>query len=563
MHPASLLDVTVVLHPLRSDAHAIHGVHRGAARVSAERGILERGAEFSRRYDPGNARVALMKEFAARYNLRVVALSRARHDIVLRGRISSLNRAFGVQLRHETRQGRRVHAYTDSITLPHNVADIVDGVIGLDSLPLNTARVLASRRATEISPTDLAAHYAIPSGGGRGKRIALLQFGGGFHRADITAFAARHRLTAPPITSWSVAGGGRNRGCNRPLPRAEMQTLARAWAGRAQWPALFSRFGDRVGAFIESLEVTMDVQLALAFGGGAAIDVVFAPSGADGWRRALYAMIGHAYPSATYPTAIPLPTVLSISWGESEQTFGAMKLRLINNALSAVVRSGVTICAASGDQGTANEIGVCADMRVNFPASSPVVVSVGGTQLTSTGGGHTELAWSGTLKGGAVATGGGMSGFFAMPRYQRSLARPAVPALAWRAPGVASAVEGRWVPDIAANAGFGCAVTIVVGSTPLSAGGTSAATPLVAALLTRAGRSQRALHQWLYSRSARHACRDIVAGNNDTGRKGLPYFRARAGWDACTGFGTLLGTESLRQLAVRAPRRKRLPTHDS
>jgi kumamolisin len=98
---------------------------------------------------------------------------------------------------------------------------------------------------------------------------------------------------------------------------------------------------------------------------------------------------------------------------------------------------------------------------------------------------------------------------------------------------------GRGVPDIAGDAdpatGY---VTRVDGLTSV-AGGTSAVAPLWAGLLARinqarGGRPVGYINPLLYSAEARGATRDITQGSNGA-------YRARGGWDACTGWGTPKG----------------------
>jgi kumamolisin len=88
--------------------------------------------------------------------------------------------------------------------------------------------------------------------------------------------------------------------------------------------------------------------------------------------------------------------------------------------------------------------------------------------------------------------------------------------------------------------------------TAMSMGGTSAAAPLWAGLIAclngALGRRIGYLTPLLYTGNAsRHAAlRDIVRGNNQM--SGGQGYRARPGWDACTGLGTPNGVKLLRWL---------------
>src|SRR6185436_345500 len=138
-----------------------------------------------------------------------------------------------------------------------------------------------------------------------------------------------------------------------------------------------------------------------------------------------------------------------------------------------------------------------------------------------------------------MASGGGMSGFFARPSHQSGIDTSPLPGT-WLAEGNTARFEGRWVPDVAANASFESGAAVVVGGEELNAGGTSAATPLCAALLTRvsaaAGHAVAGLAPWLYEQG-RTSCHDITQGDDDVSAGKAPFYRAGPGCDACNGIG--------------------------
>ncbi|MEW5918202.1 MAG: hypothetical protein AB1762_17500, partial [Gemmatimonadota bacterium] len=193
---------------------------------------------------------------------------------------------------------------------------------------------------------------------------------------------------------------------------------------------------------------------------------------------------------------------------------------------------------------------------------------IGGTRIMSS---REEVAWKGGLFGAAVASGGGMSGFFPRPAWQQG---PKFVGLkdTWKSSSESGFV-GRWVPDVAANAAFESGVALVCGGQELVGGGTSAAAPLWAALLARGasalGHPLAGLNAWLYTHNE-SCCTGVQAGDNDVGAGDIPWFRATAGWDACTGFGVPNGVALLQKLVETAPRltnaappreKRRTPTH--
>ena len=143
---------------------------------------------------------------------------------------------------------------------------------------------------------------------------------------------------------------------------------------------------------------------------------------------------------------------LSTSWGSCEKmNYGSTKADV--DDVNALLAAGVTMFAASGDDGADDcNIHPGAD-AVDSPAAIPGVVAVGGTTGTTAA---TETIWN---DGAGYATGGGFScGFFARPAYQAKVAKPAsYPHNGFTCP---SGSSERMVPDIAANGGNGIAAIV-------------------------------------------------------------------------------------------------------
>ena len=129
-------------------------------------------------------------------------------------------------------------------------------------------------------------------------------------------------------------------------------------------------------------------------------------------------------------------------------------------------------------------------------------------------------------------------------------------------PPVARDFDGRIVPDVAAIASVR-GYHMIFNGTPARSGGTSAAAPVWAALITRAtaaaGGGQRFLTPVLYRPSpegmplGQAVCNDITIGTNvSEPQPGIGY-SAQPGYDAVTGWGTPDGialTEALKALRL-------------
>ena len=92
-------------------------------------------------------------------------------------------------------------------------------------------------------------------------------------------------------------------------------------------------------------EVMLDIEVAASLAPGASIVVYFAPFTEQGWVDVVS--------TAVHDTQHH-PSVLSISWGytEGQDIWTAQAVRAVNQAFQAAAVMGMTICVASGDDGS-------------------------------------------------------------------------------------------------------------------------------------------------------------------------------------------------------------------
>src|SRR5262249_37393588 len=259
-------------------------------------------------------------------------------------------------------------------------------------------------------------------------------------------------------------------------------------------------------------EIALDVEWAHAIAPGANILLVEADDLSDSNLRA-------AVDFARYRPGV---SVVSMSFGHNEQYFGDP----YNNYhfLTPPGHAGVTFVASSGDTGVPL-----------YPATSPNVVAVGGTSLTTDASGHYvgEIGWGGS--------GGGISIVEVQPAYQKGV--------------VTQSVSRRTNPDVAYNAGNGVAVYDTYNNGFLapwsSFRGTSAGAPQWSALIALAdqGRALRGLGTLdgpsqtlplLYHLPAL-AFHDITSGSNQRGSAG-------PGYDLVTGRGSPIADQVVTRL---------------
>lgn len=259
-----------------------------------------------------------------------------------------------------------------------------------------------------------------------------------------------------------------------------------------------------------------------------------------------------------YKGGDPDIVALSMSWGLCEADTGADQINAMEPVLSSLLAAGITLFASSGDDGIYDQ---CSNhgANVDYPASSPEVIGVGGTSLqpvgtssANDGSNWTETAWGCTGTTDCAdpgGSGGGVSGEHAGPGF----AKPDFQGLLTNAP--YAQVTQRMVPDISADAdpdsGFPAYTTgSSSGSGYYLTGGTSLAAPMSAALFTDALASHGAASgaydvlPALYTASAANdgAFRDITSGTNGAvaDADGDPSVSAGPGYDTVTGLGAPL-----------------------
>jgi kumamolisin len=276
-------------------------------------------------------------------------------------------------------------------------------------------------------------------------------------------------------------------------------------------------------------EVLLDIEVAGALAPGANQFVYFAPNTDRGFLDAL----------TTAVHAEPTPAAISISWGAPEDKWTAQARNAFDAALADAAALGVTVTAAAGDNGSADGE-TDGQQHADFPASSPHILACGGTHLDAdaTGAVASETVWNGGAHGGA--TGGGVSASFPLPSYQEHVGVPTRRG---------SGGTGRGVPDVAAVADPASGYEVLVDGQQLVFGGTSAVAPLWAALIARLSQAldrqlglvQTELYAGAKAGHVQPGFRDITKGNNGA-------YKAKAGWDACTGLGVPDGEALLNAL---------------
>jgi subtilase family serine protease len=417
-------------------------------------------------------------------------------------------------------------------------ASVVTGVVHAghhSSAPPTTAFCENNYHLACYQPGQLQTAYdlrALYQGGvtGGGTTIAIVDpFGSPTIRPDLAVFDRTFSIPAPPSLKIITP------------------------AGRV--PAYNPANSDMVGW---AGETTLDVEYAHAVAPQANIMLVETPvsetEGVQGFPQVVRA--------ENYVINHNLADVISQSFGATEQTFpNKATLESLRSAYQNAEAHRVTVLAASGDAGAA-DVGPDGSTYylhpvTSWPASDPLVTTVGGTQLhLNAAGQHTapDTVWNDTynravneyLLGDAgpnpLASGGGKSIYFSRPAYQDDV----------------SNVVGnsRGVPDISMSGACNGAVDTYNSFAGQPAGwyptcGTSEATPEFAGVVALAdqvaGHALGLINPMLYQLAASRArgIVDVTSGNNTVSfaQRGavrtVPGFSARPGYDLASGLGTI------------------------
>jgi kumamolisin len=412
-----------------------------------------------------------------------------RTAIDARATVAAISRLFHVRYRDfRDPSGTVYHAPTGAPEIPAALRPYVAGVVGLSTRPV---ALPADLPHGALMPQDAALAYDVAplqKAGidGTGQTIAILSLSvfppnGKDSADDVSTFRKKFAANGPDPVDVKVSGGGNVKDVS---------------------------------------EDDLDLDVVSAIAPGAQIVNYEAPSTAAG----IVDMFGKL-------VADGKAGIATFSWGICDAGLPLAYRVGVTAALKLAVLRGITVFAASGDSGSYDcQRADFADHRlsVDFPASSPQAVAVGGTLLSVSSDGTYagEAGWEQPLS--YAGGGGGVNTIDPAPSWQQ-------------AAGIGDGHRG--VPDVAAAASPDSGwLTRDYGKWD-AAGGTSAASPFWAAsmllaeqLARKHGVSRRCflapiLYRLASTKQRYPAFHDVRAGGNR-------YYSAGPGWDYATGLGS-------------------------
>ncbi len=404
-------------------------------------------------------------------------------------------------------------------------ASTSSGYGGPDGAPQGCSAALATEGFAPNEYLDAYRYQALHSANirGQGEEVALVEIDG-FSSSDIDRFASCFNFAVPPIHARAVG-----------LPR------------------LLSPGG----------EATLDLEVLDA--AASRLKGIYVYEAAPDAAHVLRAL------TAPLQSSGYKPDVISVSLGLCESdtlaAVGRAGVTATESALQEASAAGISVLGASGDGGAAGCIGTSSTdntplpkLAVTYPASSPWVTAIGGTNLKLSAQNQItgQVVWNDGSAQPGLAGGGGFSTLFPRPNYQNGVINQnqrAVPDLAL----LADVAPGY---DVYCTAGADCE-----GRGWTTFGGTSAATPLLSGgfalvdqLLRQHHLQPLGLANPLIYKLAKTppgnllVVQDVTEGSNDVGPfiqpngEPLGCCTAAAGFDEASGWGGI----DLAQLATDA-----------
>jgi len=518
--------------------------------------------EIDSRWGVPRANVQKVESVLRSFGLHVTDVKQGGRSLRVSGSTAAMTAAFQPKLGiyhflgHGEMRGRE-----GPLMVPSELEGLITGVDGLDQRQMASRhaavgakarraagpkkRTVAKRRRAaplaaaigggpsgRLTPTDIQRLYNFPPGDGAGQTVFIAEFGSplgngqvlppAYIPSDVAQFCNDHGVPPPSVQIKPIDIA--------PLNQQQYETLSQ------QLPAETANL-----LFAQTAETMMDIEIVAGLCPKADIHVYFASWTQKGW-------IDFLDDATSGNPATPVAISISYGLAEDSHDWSPDALKSINDRLQIAAMQGITVCVSSGDDGTGcDQSG--RRCHVEFPASSPFVLSVGGTMLMSGANGQAnEVVWfespgQRTPRGGG-ATGGGVSVLNPRPSWQTAHVASLNP----------QAPDGRIVPDVAALAGPPLYDNLLDGE-PFPGGGTSASAPVWAALIARinaslpANKKQRFMAPLLYdAKVAQSGFRDIVSGQNASSPNPGIGYQAGPGFDAVTGLGVPDGAKLLATL---------------
>lgn len=530
--------------------------------------------QFGARFGMAQADIDQVQTWLQQQGFAVDSVARGRNMIRFSGTVGQVEQAFQTEMRYFNSNGEKHFAPAKLLSVPTAIAPTIAAVRNISDFKPRPMHISAHRAFTSgqsgsvfFAPGDIAVTYD----------IGPLYTAGVDGTGQSIAIVGQSAVQTSDVEAFETAAG---------LPKKDPVMVLVPGSG-----------SSTVVSGGDEGESDLDIEWSGAIAKGATIDFVFTGNNTN----------FNAFDSIAYAIDEKIAPIISVSYGACETALGTFTLE---TQLAQAAVQGQTVLAASGDQGstacsgdTQNGLTTTQEfaLAVNYPASSPNVTAVGGTEIsaadgvdpnTGTKGANYSTYWSSngtndvststkayipeivwnddSTQFGLGASGGGASALFTKPSWQTGV--PGIPGDGKRdVPDVSLYASAElpgylfctsdtsdWNTTAAPVQTASCSSGFRDGSTQdlTVAGGTSFATPIFAGMIALINQKQ----EWtagqgnanptLYKLASNagtysSAFHDVTSGNNNC-TAGSTYcgttttgFTAGAGYDLVTGLGSV------------------------
>ncbi len=425
--------VSVTLGLALRNRSALDGFIAGVATPSSpDYGAFYTPTSFTAAFGPTAASVDAVTSYLQRQGFTGVTVSPNDLLVAATGTAAQVQRAFDTSLTGYALGGADVYGNTTAAMVPASLSGIVVGVLGLNDVFKAEPAPLSQRTQSTTVP-NVVAEYT-PQG---------------FQKAyDATGVATGSKTAVATVAAGALTA---------PIANLRVEEQAN---GLPQVPVTVERSGIP-GAATKTANIEWELDSQYATGMAQDVSHFYyydATTLADSTLARTFDLF------ATQDKA----KALSASLGECEvEAYLDGSMLVDDEVFAEAAAQGQTVFASSGDTGAGcalagtNGVPDSGPPMTNYPASSPYVVGVGGTTLTTkaTGSYDFETAW--------IAGGGGVSQFEYRPSWQAQVL-----------PVTAGTTGDRGVPDIAMDANPTTGAEVYTTTGPTGVGGTSLSAPL-------------------------------------------------------------------------------------
>jgi subtilase family serine protease len=539
-------------------------------------------SQFNAAYAPTAGQVKKVSDYLKSQGIKVSGVAQGNRWVEASGTVAQINQAFDTSIKNYSYKGKNIYGPSKTLSMPSAVAGVVGAVVGVSSegalrQPANIGNgaPVSDSAAPDANkpPASSCSHYW-----GEHTQTVPEAFGKTSFPTPGCGYSPANLRQAYGMQS-AVSHGNDGRGVTvaiidayaSPTIEADTNQLSTengepTFAAGQLTQTTFGPFNlqDECGGEAGwNIEESIDVQSAHGLAPGANIHYIGAQNCDTGIDDA-----------ANYVIQNHVANIVSNSYGFAGEDGLGDEVNTEHSMFIQAAIEGIGFYYSSGDDGDNFVFGNTTHPEPDFPSSDPLVTAVGGTTLAVNPNGSYdfETTWGNWLDPvdftGATAQyslplpgeflsggGGGVSGLFAEPAYQKL----AVPNKLAKLNG---GKPMRVVPDVAALGDPETGFIIVVGGAHAQFGGTSLACPIFAGIQALASQGRRFpigfANPLLYSatnllggfRDIKDPAPDTLVYATNSGSNLLPAAMdtsliAVKGYDDATGLGTPNGAAFL------------------